>query len=154
MTASSWSFRAMPDRQVSAAKHLTILADGAARGNPGPAAIGVVIMDETESILRELSWTIGKATNNQAEYQALIAGLEAAAEMRAIRVTVNMDSELVVRQLQGIYKVKSPKLAPLFQRAWELRSRFESFLIAHVPRERNRRADALANRALDFENRA
>lgn len=149
MTASSWSFRAMPDHQISAAQHLTILADGAARGNPGPAAIGVVIMDETESILRELSWTIGEATNNQAEYQALIAGLEAAAEMRAIKVTVNMDSELVVRQLQGTYKVKSPKLAPLFQRAQGLRSRFQSFQIAHVPRERNRRADALANRALD-----
>ncbi len=143
----------MPKKEASAPVPLTVIADGAARGNPGPAAIGVVIMDETNQIVRELSWSIGHATNNQAEYRALIAGLEAVLELGATAVTVNMDSELVVRQLQGSYKVKSPKLLPLFQRASQLRARFESFHIAHIPRELNRRADALANRALDIENR-
>ncbi|HEU4758664.1 MAG TPA: ribonuclease HI family protein [Dehalococcoidia bacterium] len=126
-----------------------IYSDGASRGNPGPAAIGAVIFDETGRQVHTVSRRIGHATNNEAEYQAAIAGLEAALALGARRVELRMDSELVVRQLGFRYRVRNPRLKRLFDRVKDLERRFESFRAAAVPRAQNRQADAQANRALD-----
>jgi probable phosphoglycerate mutase len=123
--------------------------DGGSRGNPGPAAYGVVIDSADGSRLAAFSGYLGKATNNVAEYQGLIAALDHVLRKHYLRVHVRTDSELLELQIKGVYKVKSPGLKPLHERALELISRLESFSIEHVPRERNREADGLANRALD-----
>ena len=128
---------------------LRIFTDGAARGNPGPAGLGVVIEDGDGARLRGLCRYIGTATNNQAEYLALIEGLVAASEWRPERLEVYLDSKLVAEQVQGRYRVKSKDLAPLHRRATQLLAGFPDWTIAHVPREKNRGADALANRAID-----
>jgi len=128
---------------------LTMHTDGGARGNPGPSGIGVVISGEKGNILREVSEYIGKATNNQAEYKALIRGLEEAKKLRAGEVEVVMDSELIVKQIKQEYKVKNKDLAPLFARAWNLLNSFSSYKIRHVKREKNKKADKLANDAID-----
>jgi ribonuclease HI len=130
-------------------RRLIIYADGAARGNPGPAGIGVVIEDERGRVLGEVSQFIGRKTNNQAEYMALIQGLEAAAEVQADAVLVRLDSELLVHQLKGEYKVKSPLLKPLKNQAQKLLARYKVVGIEHVERQYNRAADRLANRAID-----
>ena len=130
-------------------KSMLIWIDGAARGNPGPAAIGVVIRDEPGATLARLSRYIGKTTNNQAEYRALIAALEKAVQLGARKVSVYSDSELVVRQITGRYRVKNAELKPLFQKVTQLQSRLESFSISHIPRCQNAAADRLANEALD-----
>jgi len=130
-------------------KTLKLFTDGAARGNPGPAAVGVVIEDEDGMRLRGLHRYIGKATNNEAEYHALIEGLKAAAEWKPDRLEVYLDSNLVVQQMNGTYKVKKPELLPLHRQARLLLDEFAEARVAHVGRERNRGADALANRALD-----
>lgn len=135
----------MPSRQP----HYIISADGASRGNPGPAAIGVVITDEAGNVLRRLGRRIGRATNNEAEYRALIAGLEAALGLGATAVEARLDSELVVRHLKGRYRIRSPHLRPLYNRALGLQRRFGSADIVAVPRAQNRDADTLANAALD-----
>ncbi|HKS97626.1 MAG TPA: GxxExxY protein [Terriglobia bacterium] len=123
--------------------------DGGARGNPGPAAYAVVILSEDGTRLRALSKRLGHATNNFAEYQALLAALEYALDHGHVRLKVVSDSELLVRQVQGRYKVKSPDLQPLHQQARRMISRFETFSIEHVRREQNREADRLVNEALD-----
>ena len=128
---------------------LIINADGASRGNPGPASIGATIKDETGRIVDTVSRAVGRKTNNQAEYLALIAALELAIKMGAGPVDVRMDSELVVRQLQGRYRVKSALLRPLYLRAAELLQKLDGFTIRHVPREQNAEPDRLANAALD-----
>lgn len=133
------------------AKNIVIFTDGASRGNPGPAAIGVVIQDEKGKVLDTISLCLGKATNNQAEYRAIIAGLEKALEMNATNVELRSDSELVIRQLSGEYKVKNASLAPLFKKTADLRSRFASFKADYIPRAKNSRADKLANQALDSQ---
>ena len=126
-----------------------LYADGAARGNPGPAAYGFVL-DDPDGVPRVAAGAaLGTATNNVAEYKALIAGLECALDHGASALEVRMDSELVVRQMTGIYKVRNEGLKPLFERARALARKFSSFRIAHVRREFNARADAEANRALD-----
>lgn len=130
-------------------RRVIVHADGGSRGNPGPAAIGVEVLDDSGRVLGQIGKRIGRATNNEAEYLALIAGLEAAAGLEAQEVAVRMDSELVVRQIKGLYRVRSPGLQPLHQRAMALKGRFAHFSIEHVPREENRRVDALVNRALD-----
>ena len=130
-------------------KSMLIWVDGAARGNPGPAAIGAVIKDEQGATLARISQRIGKTTNNQAEYRALIAALEKAVQLGARKVSVYSDSELVVRQITGRYRVKKAELKPLFQKVTQLQSRLESFSISHIPREQNTEADHLANEALD-----
>lgn len=127
----------------------TVFSDGASRGNPGPAAIGAVVYDPGGREAYTVSKRIGRATNNEAEYQAAIAGLEAALALGATSVTLLMDSELVVRHLEFRYRVRNPRLRPLFERLLDLRRRFESFEARSVPRERNKRADQLANQALD-----
>jgi ribonuclease HI len=125
-------------------------SDGAARGNPGPAAIGAVLFApgrlEPVAVVSE---AIGRATNNEAEYRALLAGLEAALEAGVSHLVVRLDSELLVQQATGNYRVKAPGLKPLFQRLRGLMGRFASISFEHVPRERNTLADDLANAALD-----
>jgi ribonuclease HI len=123
--------------------------DGASRGNPGPAAIGVTIKDENKCLVASISERLGKTTNNQAEYMALIAGLKKAISLGAQQVAVNSDSELMVRQLQGKYRVKNADLKPLYEQAVKLACSLGSFKITSVPREQNREADKLANEAFD-----
>jgi len=128
---------------------LILRTDGASRGNPGPAGIGVVIEDEGGAVLQEISEVIGETTNNVAEYRALLRGLAAARAMGARRIKVFSDSELMVRQMNGSYRVNNQGLLPLFEEARDLIRGFESFSIHYVPREKNARADQLANQALD-----
>jgi ribonuclease HI len=130
-------------------KVLRVFTDGAARGNPGPAAVGVVIEDDKGMRLRGLHRYLGKATNNEAEYHALIEGLKAAAEWKPDRLELYLDSKLVVEQINGSYRVRKPELQPLYQRVKELLGGFDDVVISHVEREKNRGADALANMALD-----
>jgi ribonuclease HI len=126
-----------------------LMVDGAARGNPGEAGCGAVIYDETGTVRQELCSYLGKATNNVAEYEGLLMGLEAVLRLGGSRLKVQSDSELLVRQLNGLYRVKDEKLKPLYQRAMALLQRFESYRIIHVRREQNQQADRLANRAID-----
>jgi ribonuclease HI len=137
---------------VTTRPELLVYADGGARGNPGPAAIGGVVLDPTTdppTRLATVSETIGVATNNVAEYRALVAALEAARQFPARRLRLRLDSQLLVRQLEGSYRVKQPHLRPYFERAKELLSEYEDVDIAHVRREENTEADALVNAALD-----
>ena len=138
----------------SAASHTLILQfDGGSRGNPGPAGIGVTLSDEAGQPVYERSEFLGRCTNNVAEYTALLRGLHAAAAIldgdAAAALLIRSDSELLVRQLNGIYKVKSPDLKPLFQQPVILLRNFGTVKISHVYREGNTRADQLANLAMD-----
>ncbi|MDE2571716.1 MAG: ribonuclease HI family protein [bacterium] len=126
-----------------------IFSDGGSRGNPGPAAIGAVVSDEAGNVLHEVSERIGITTNNVAEYRALIEGLRAALELGFDAARVRMDSELIVKQLRGEYRVKHEGLRPLYEEARRLLDRFVERDLKHVPRAQNRAADALVNRALD-----
>ncbi|MGD0779179.1 MAG: ribonuclease HI family protein [Dehalococcoidales bacterium] len=128
---------------------VTIYTDGAARGNPGPAAIGIAIQDQAGSTIATISRRLGITTNNQAEYQAIIAALEKATSLGAKNVILKSDSELVVKQINGLYKIKKTALRPLYQQVVQLIGSLESFAISYIPREQNAAADALANRALD-----
>jgi ribonuclease HI len=135
--------------QAPARQRLVLHVDGGARGNPGPAAIGVVIDDGEGNRVAELAERIGVATNNVAEYRALLRGLERAAELGARELEVINDSELVAKQVNRVYQVKHPAMRPLFE---EARSRFDAFerwSIRSVPRAQNAEADALVNAALD-----
>ena len=131
------------------AQYLVAHIDGGARGNPGPAGYGAVITDQAGRRLAELSHYLGRRTNNHAEYAGLIAALEYARRQGAPALKVFSDSELLVRQMQGRYKVRSPELKPLHAEAQRLRRHFQWFQIEHVRREKNREADKLANRAMD-----
>lgn len=126
-----------------------INVDGGSRGNPGPAAYGVVIHDPAGKAVAHLKKYIGRSTNNVAEYYGLIAALDYAQShgIRAVRIA--SDSELMVKQMRGLYKVKSVDLQPLFERARKMAQSFDSFRIEHVYREQNREADRLANEAMD-----
>ena len=123
--------------------------DGGSRGNPGPAAWGVAVLGEDDSYLEGRAGTLGRATNNTAEYEGLLAALALAAERGAQDVEIRADSELIVRQVQGRYKVRHPDLIPLHAEAMRRIRGFPSFRIVHVPREDNRHADRLVNLALD-----
>jgi ribonuclease HI len=123
--------------------------DGGSRGNPGPASYGVVVRNERGEIVAKLKKYIGRMTNNVAEYYGLIAALDYAQSSGVRALRIESDSELLVRQMRGHYKVKSPDLRPLFERAKKMSQTFESFRIDHVYREQNAEADALANEALD-----
>ncbi|MCB1327718.1 MAG: ribonuclease HI family protein [Spirochaetales bacterium] len=130
---------------------LILYCDGAARGNPGPASIGAVILQEkSEAVVAEVSEAIGRATNNEAEYRALIRGLERAVELKADRLRVRMDSELIVKQILGKYRVRNERLRPLYEEVRSLLLRIPTWSIEHVPRDRNKHADRLANAALDL----
>jgi ribonuclease HI len=132
---------------------VVVWTDGGARGNPGPAGYGVVVTDRDGNRLAELSEGIGWATNNVAEYRGVIAGLRRAKELGARRVRVRADSLLVVNQQKGLWKVKNAALRPLSDETAQLARGFDRVIWEHVPRERNRRADALANRAMDAQGR-
>ncbi|HKW74885.1 MAG TPA: ribonuclease HI family protein [Terriglobales bacterium] len=123
--------------------------DGGARGNPGPAAYGVVVRDAKGAIIAELSEYLGHQTNNYAEYSGLIAALEYAVRERHSNLKVISDSELMVRQMKGIYRVSNPTLKELYARAQALAHKLEHFAIEHTLREKNRDADRLVNQILD-----
>jgi len=129
-------------------KRVVIYSDGASAGNPGLAAIGAVLKDGQGKLLARISRRIGEATNNQAEYRAIIAALEEAIGLGAEEVDIKSDSELVVKQINGSYRVKKATLRPLYQRVVQLIGSFAAFSISHVPRQQNREADRLANKAL------
>lgn len=129
-------------------KKLIIHTDGVSRGNPGRAAIGAIIRDEKGGLVISISQSIGRATNNQAEYRAIIAALEEALPLDANEVELNSDSELVVKQVKGQYRVRKEDLRPLYQRVKQLQSSLKGFKIKHIPRQQNREADKLANAAL------
>ena len=128
---------------------LTIFTDGGARGNPGPAGVGVVILNEQGNAVAEISKYIGEATNNQAEYKALTAGLIKAKELGAREIEVFLDSELIVKQLNRQYRVKDKDLAPLFVQVYNISLGFKKIVFKHIRREKNTLADKLVNLALD-----
>ena len=127
----------------------TAHVDGAARGNPGPAGIGVVIADAVGNVVKEVGEPLGRTTNNVAEYTAMIRALEEARSLGCAHIHVYTDSELMAHQINGKYAVKASHLIPLYQRAKMLLSQFEKATVSHVRREMNRRADALSNIGAD-----
>lgn len=149
-TSPPGSARLFADSQASvpAGVHVANI-DGASRGNPGPASYAVVLRDPEGKIVLELAKNIGRETNNVAEYFALLAALDYATMHGISSLRIRSDSELLVRQMQGVYKVKSPDLKPLQERAAKLSRQLQYFAIEHVRRELNKDADALANVALD-----
>lgn len=133
---------------------ITLFADGGARGNPGPAAGGAVLVAPDGTLVAEIGMYLGVATNNVAEWNALCIGLEAAIDRGVRDLAVRLDSELVVKQLLGEYRVKHAQLQPLYRRAMTLLRNFDRFDIAHVPRAQNKLADRLVNRVLDAHARS
>jgi len=131
---------------VTDTKRLTIYSDGAAIPNPGPAGIGAVLYNEEGGVVAEISKYIGEATNNRAEFTALIAGLEEALRLGATGVDLKLDSELLVRQIQGMYRSK--KMKSLYEQIRRLLDEFEVYTVEHVPRAQNKHADALSKRAI------
>jgi ribonuclease HI len=136
---------------LGASKEMRLVAytDGASRGNPGKAGIGVSLQYEDGTVLEEIARPIGVATNNEAEYGALIAAVRRARDLGAAHLSLRMDSELVARHLTGKYRVKSPKLLPLYREAIGLLREIPSWDVQAIPREENRDADRLANRGID-----
>lgn len=128
---------------------LVIYTDGGARGNPGPAGIGIVIKDEQGNLVKEWGSKIGEATNNVAEYTALLEALKFAVTLKPQKVECRLDSELVVKQIRREYKVKDADLQKLFIKVWNLLQEIPESAFIHIPRERNKRADELVNQALD-----
>ncbi|MBI4050218.1 MAG: ribonuclease HI family protein [Candidatus Doudnabacteria bacterium] len=128
---------------------LIIYTDGGARGNPGPAAAGGAIYARSGKLIEKFSKYLGERTNNEAEYEAIILALEKAARQRAAQVRFYMDSELVARQLSGIYRVRERRLAELLLKVRNLETNFQKVSFTHVPREKNRVADRLVNECLD-----
>ncbi len=127
----------------------SLFTDGAARGNPGEGGAGAVLLNSRETEIFAGGAYLGQCTNNVAEYRALLLGLKQASRLGCENIIVHLDSELVVRQIQGIYKVKNAKLKPLFAQAKELLGRFRTCQVRHIRREKNSRADQLANEAID-----
>lgn len=130
-------------------KNLKIFTDGGARGNPGPAAIGIVIKDDKDKIIKEYSDYIGETTNNQAEYKALIKGLELAADLKPSEINCYLDSELLVKQIKQEYRVRDKDLQPLFIQVWNLAMKLGKVKFHHIRRELNKEADKLVNLELD-----
>jgi ribonuclease HI len=134
---------------------IIVYTDGGARGNPGPAAAGVVICDGKEKIIKKYSKSIGISTNNEAEYQAVIFALQKIKQLFGkektgeMGIEIRMDSELVARQLNGKYKIEEERLFPLFIKVWNLKIDFGSISFVEIPREKNREADRLVNEELD-----
>ena len=128
---------------------LQLFTDGASRGNPGQAGAGIAIFDEEGNELVGTGQYLGQCTNNEAEYRALLFGLAKCGEFGRGRLKVHLDSELIVKQIRGEYRVKHPNLKPLFQEAMQKLSEFSSFSVTHVRRGKNSRADELANQAID-----
>ncbi len=131
---------------------LKIYSDGGARGNPGPAALGYVIYDSQNKIIFKKGECIGKKTNNEAEYAGIIAALEKALTLKGTEIECFLDSELVVKQLRGEYRVRDANLAKKYMKVWILQNKFKSVKYQHVYRERNKLADSLVNEALDHNS--
>lgn len=129
-------------------KHVTTYTDGGARGNPGPAALGAIVIED-DGTKHRIKKYLGHATNNQAEYRALIAALEKAVHLGAQSVTCYLDSELIVKQMNREYRVKDPILGQLFLKVWNLANQFSPISFHHIRRAQNTEADALVNEALD-----
>lgn len=135
-------------------RKIVLYCDGASRGNPGQAAIGVFLTDPHGKEIESIAEMIGEATNNEAEYRALLRGLERAAMLGADEIEIRTDSELLAMQLSGGYRVRVENLKPLHAQVQRSLKRFAHVSIHHIPRERNRRADALANQALNRANQS
>lgn len=135
------------ERSELTAKKLILYVDGASRGNPGPSGIGVVVCDVGGRVIGRIQRTLGPATNNCAEYQALICGLEEALIQGASEVVIRSDSELVIRQSSGYYRVRSEHLKPLAEEVSSLKRGFKRVIFEQIPREQNKEADRLAKRA-------
>ncbi len=133
-------------------KKIFLYTDGGSRGNPGPAGIGVIILDSAKKKIKELYKYIGETTNNIAEYSALLQGLEAALDLNAEEIVVYMDSELLARQLNGEYKVKNSDIKVLFEKALNMLKKFKSFEIRHIERSKNKEADKLVNKAINLSS--
>ena len=136
-------------RLQSNARELVIHVDGASRGNPGQAGCGIFIQDKDGRVVKRVRRKLGIATNNVAEYSALVTALEQAEKLGASSVTIFADSELMVKQIKGQYRVKNEGLKPLYLKAKDIIERFEKFRITHVLRAKNKDADKLANEAID-----
>ena len=126
-----------------------IYTDGAARGNPGPAGAGAILRDADGTVLAEIAEPLGHATNNVAEWTAVLLALEEARRLGATQVDLRMDSQLVARQISGIYRVKHPDLTPIHAAVMDLLRTLDGYTVGHVPRELNREADRLSNVAID-----
>ncbi|ATB27934.1 ribonuclease HI family protein [Melittangium boletus] len=141
--------QAPPALPESSATRLKLFSDGAARGNPGPAGAGAVLVDGDGRVVARLGRFLGVQTNNYAEYMGLLLGLEHARHLKVRELEVLADSELLIRQLQGRYQVKSPTLRPLYEEATGLLKHFDRVKLVHVPREKNKAADEMSSRAID-----
>lgn len=139
----------LPPAPAGVVPRLKLFSDGAARGNPGPAGAGAVLMDAEGRIVARLGRFLGVQTNNYAEYMGLLLGLKHARSLGVKELEVLADSELLIRQLQGRYQVKSPTLRPLYEEATALLEAFPRVKLTHVPREKNKAADEMSNRAID-----
>lgn len=126
-----------------------IYTDGGSRGNPGPSGAGVVIYDRNHKLVKKYAKFLDEGTNNQAEYKAVILGLEKAKKLKADELDCYLDSKLIVEQLNRKYKIKDPILGSLFVKVWNLSQNFKTVNFYHIPREKNKIADALANKAID-----
>ncbi len=129
--------------------HLILYADGGSRGNPGPGASGAVLYDAEKNIVGRYQKFLGHTTNNQAEYEAVILGMQKAYELKADELEIYMDSQLVVKQLKQEFRIKDKKLQLLFVKAWNAMQKFKKVSIEHIPRSQNKEADKLVNIALD-----
>lgn len=149
--AAATPARPRPVHRVEGGVHekLRVYSDGAARGNPGPAGAGAVLVAPDGTVVERLGRFLGRNTNNYAEYMGLILGLERARELGARQIEVMADSELMIRQLGGRYKVKAENLKPLYAEAMALLRAFDEVQLRHVPREQNQDADEMSNRAID-----
>jgi len=130
-------------------RKITVYTDGASRGNPGDAGIGVVFIDENGTMVKEISDYIGQTTNNIAEYTALIRALNEAIEMNCDEIDIISDSELMVKQINGEYQVKNEGIKNRYKQVQDLLKEFKSYTVTHVRREQNKRADQLANLGID-----
>ncbi len=136
-------------KQIDKKENFYLFTDGAARGNPGEAGAGFSIQDQQADEIYAGCYYLGNCTNNVAEYKALLLGLTEVLNLGVKKVVCHLDSELIVKQIEGAYKVKNEKLKPLFFAVKKLLDQFESYKVTHVRREKNKRADQLANRAID-----
>lgn len=131
-------------------KKLYLYTDGGSRGNPGPSGIGVVILDSNKKKIKEVFKYIGEATNNVAEYTALVSGLKEALALKATDIVIYMDSELLAKQLNGEYKVKDVNMKTFFDESLDLFKNFNSFEVKHIERAKNKEADKLVNKAINL----
>lgn len=134
--------------------HLILYGDGGSRGNPGPGASGAVLYDAEKNVVGRYEKYLGHTTNNQAEYEAVILGMQKAQELGATELDIFLDSQLVVKQLKQEFRIKDKKLQPLFVKAWNLMQGFKKVSITHIPRSQNKEADKLVNIALDRQQSA